>query len=42
MVLSTLDLGSFPEDAFGEHVTSLSQDGDSIIAAIDLAIARGF
>jgi len=42
VVLSALDLGSFPVDAFGERVTSLADDGDSIIAAIDLAIARGF
>jgi toxin CcdB len=42
VVLSALDLGSFPENAFGERVTSLARDGDSIVAAIDLAIARGF
>lgn len=42
VVLSALDLSSFPVDAFGERVTSLADDGDSIVAAIDFAIARGF
>lgn len=42
VILSALDLGSFPKDAFGERVGSLADDGDSIVAAIDAAIARGF
>ena len=42
VVVSALDLGSFPDDAFGEYVISLESEGDAIIAAIDVAIARGF
>jgi toxin CcdB len=42
VVLSVLDIASFPPSAFGQHVTSLATEGDSIIAAIDIVIARGF
>ena len=41
-VSTLLHLSSFPVGAFGERVTSLADDGDSIIAAIDFAVARGF
>ena len=42
VVLSALDLSSFPVGAFGKRVTSLANDGDSIVDAIDFAIACGF
>jgi hypothetical protein len=42
VTLSALDLGSFPERAFGDYVGSLAAEGDAIVAAIDMAIFRGF
>lgn len=42
MALDTLDLASFPQQAFGRRVCSLEDDSDRIVAALDLAMARGY
>jgi len=42
VVLATLDLASFPLKAFGPSVGSLAEQGDEIIAAIDLVISRAW
>lgn len=40
--LETFGLGSFPLSAFGARVQSLEDDSDRIVAALDLAMARGY
>lgn len=40
--LETFGLGSFPLAAFGPNVGTLEDQGDRIVAAIDLAMARGY
>ena len=40
VVLNPLQMVSMPVDRLGEHVGSLKDDGDRVIAAIDLLIAR--
>jgi toxin CcdB len=42
VVAAALDLASYPKRAFGELVTSLAEEGDAIIAAIDIVISRAF
>ena len=40
--LETFGLGSFPLAAFGTRVASLEDESDRIVAALDLAMARGY
>jgi toxin CcdB len=42
VVLEPLQIVSMAADRLGEHVTSLSNEGDRIIAAIDLVISRAW
>ena len=40
VVLNPLQMLSMPAERLGEHVGSLTNDGDRVIAAIDLLITR--
>jgi len=42
VVLATLDLTSFPLKAFGEWAATLTEHGDDIVAALDLAMSRAW
>ena len=42
VVLEPLQMVSMAADKLGEHVTSLSHEGDRIIAAIDLVVSRAW
>jgi hypothetical protein len=42
LVLSTLELGSYPNEAFGETVANLADRSDAIVRALDEVLSRAW